>query len=63
MTETPSKIIDRAMLRALVDAGYAPLSDLVEYDAKRDFANSLDEGYAAIRNRMASGGPGWEPKR
>jgi hypothetical protein len=33
-----------------------------EYDADKDFADSLNEGYKAIRERMAEGGPGWEPK-
>lgn len=33
-----------------------------EYDAQKDFAGSLEVGYAAIRERMANGGPGWEPK-
>jgi DNA modification methylase len=32
------------------------------YDAQDDFAKSLDVGYAAIRERMAEGGPGWTPK-
>jgi hypothetical protein len=32
------------------------------YDAQDDFAKSLDVGYAAIRERMAKGGPGWTPK-
>lgn len=32
------------------------------YDAQDDFAKSLDVGYAAIRERQAAGGPGWEPK-
>lgn len=31
------------------------------YDAQDDFAKSLDVGYAAIRERVASGGPGWTP--
>jgi chromosomal replication initiation ATPase DnaA len=33
-----------------------------DYNGQRDFARSLDEGYAAIRDRMAAGGPGWTPK-
>lgn len=32
------------------------------YDGTNDFAKSLDVGYAAIRERMAAGGKGWEPK-
>jgi hypothetical protein len=34
-----------------------------DYDGHRDFDESLKVGYAAIRERMANGGPGWEPKR
>jgi len=33
-----------------------------EYDAQDDFAKSLEEGYRAIRERVAAGGPGWVPK-
>ena len=33
-----------------------------EYDAKDDFAKSLEEGYRAIRERVAAGGPKWVPK-
>lgn len=32
-----------------------------EYDKDKDFAGSLNDGYAAIRDRMAAGGPGWTP--
>jgi hypothetical protein len=32
------------------------------YDGADDFSNSLNVGYSAIRDRMAAGGPGWEPK-
>ena len=32
------------------------------YDSTDDFAKSLDEGYRAIRERVAAGGPGWVPK-
>lgn len=31
------------------------------YDADKDFAASLDVGYAHIRDRVAAGGPGWTP--
>lgn len=31
------------------------------YDAQDDFAKSLEVGYAAIRERQAAGGSGWEP--
>lgn len=32
------------------------------YDAGADFAGSLNEGYAAIRTRVANGGEPWQPK-
>ena len=32
------------------------------YDGIDDFAKSLDEGYRAIRERIAAGGEGWTPK-
>lgn len=63
MTDTPSKILDRAMLSACAEAGYVPVSDLVEYDASTDFANSIDAAYSAIRARVAAGGPGWRGPR
>jgi N6-adenosine-specific RNA methylase IME4 len=33
-----------------------------EYDAQDDFAKSVEEGYRAIRQRVAAGGPKWAPK-
>jgi hypothetical protein len=33
-----------------------------DYDKDKDLAGSLEVGYAAIRARVAKGGPGWEPK-
>lgn len=33
------------------------------YDAMDDFARSLEVGYIAIRERIAAGGPGWEPSK
>jgi hypothetical protein len=33
----------------------------LEYDGNADFAGSLEVAYAAIRERMAAGGPGWVP--
>ena len=32
------------------------------YNGTDDFAKSLDVGYAAVRERVAAGGPGWTPK-
>jgi hypothetical protein len=31
------------------------------YDAADDFAKSLNVAYSAIRQRVATGGPGWTP--
>ena len=33
-----------------------------KYDAQDDFAKSLEEGYRAIRERVAAGGSRWAPK-
>ena len=33
-----------------------------EYDAQDDFAKSLEDGYRAVRERVAAGGPKWVPK-
>lgn len=33
-----------------------------DYNATDDFARSIDEAYRVIRERMANGGPGWNPK-
>lgn len=33
-----------------------------DYDGQKDFEGSLDVGYAAIKARVAAGGPGWTPK-
>lgn len=32
------------------------------YDARQDLERSITEGFRAIRERVANGGPGWEPK-
>ena len=32
------------------------------YDAQADFAGSLDVAYAAVRERVAQGGPTWTPQ-
>lgn len=49
------------LFQALSDAMRVVWSN-VDYDADDDFAKSLDEGYRAIRERQANGGPGWTPK-
>jgi len=33
-----------------------------QYDAEKDFAGSLEEGYRTIRERVAAGGEPWVPK-
>jgi hypothetical protein len=33
-----------------------------EYDAERDLAESINEAYRAIRERIANGGPRWVPR-
>jgi hypothetical protein len=32
------------------------------YDAADDFSRSIDDCYAAIRDRVAAGGKGWKPR-
>lgn len=32
------------------------------YDPSADMGKSLEDCYAAVRARVAAGGPGWEPK-
>ena len=31
------------------------------YDSQQDLAGSLRDGYAAVRDRVANGGSGWDP--
>jgi hypothetical protein len=33
-----------------------------DYDAHKDVQGSFKEAYAAIRERMRKGGPGWSPR-
>lgn len=33
-----------------------------EYNARKDLAGSIAEGFRAMRERQASGGPGWTRK-
>lgn len=33
-----------------------------EYDSNKDVEGSFNDAYAAVRARVAQGGPGWEPK-
>lgn len=34
----------------------------LEYDSAKDVEGSFNDAYAAVRERVAKGGPGWEPK-
>jgi Holliday junction resolvase RusA-like endonuclease len=47
-SETPRLIVRIARLEAR------------EYDGQADLAGSIKEGFAAIRDRVAAGGPGWQ---
>lgn len=33
-----------------------------QYDARKDLAGSITDGFRTIRERVATGGPAWEPK-
>lgn len=46
----------------LAESNYGRRELFDNYDADKDFAGSLNEGYRAIRERVAAGGPGWTPK-
>jgi hypothetical protein len=46
---------------ALIDASGAETCR-EPYNGEKDFAGSLLVAYAAIRERMAAGGPAWDPK-
>jgi N6-adenosine-specific RNA methylase IME4 len=37
-------------------------NEIAPYDANADFAGSLDDCYAAVRERVAAGGEGWKPR-
>lgn len=39
-----------------------PVEPPDDYDAAKDLAGSISEGFKAIRERVAAGGKGWEPK-
>lgn len=58
-TENPAPIpIDKSAREALAEGEGCG----EPYDGQQDFAQSLLVAYAAIRDRMAAGGLGWEPK-
>lgn len=37
-------------------------ASLLDYDPGKDVEGSFNDAYAAVRERIAAGGPGWEPK-
>jgi hypothetical protein len=37
-------------------------NEISPYDANADFAGSLNDCYAAVRDRVAAGGEGWKPR-
>jgi N6-adenosine-specific RNA methylase IME4 len=37
-------------------------NEIAPYDANADFAGSLDDCYAAVRERVAAGGEEWKPR-
>ena len=41
--------------------GKAATKKCNSYDAGKDFEGSLNDGYEAIKDRVAAGGPGWTP--
>jgi hypothetical protein len=56
MGELANAALERSGLGFFVRVRAAP------YDGADDFAKSLEEGYRAIRERVAAGGEGWTPK-
>jgi hypothetical protein len=51
----------RALSKEQTATNEAPEQD-ESYDAADDFSRSIDEAYAAIRERKARGGKGWTPR-
>ena len=40
----------------------AQVFEIDDSDANADFAGSLDDCYAAVRDRVTAGGEGWKPR-
>ena len=53
---------DIAGYALLISRELEPPKPAGEYDGQKDLGGSLNDGYAAIRERVANGGPGWERK-
>ena len=41
---------------------FKPIEPDPDYDSAKDVEGSFNDAYAAVRERMANGGKGWEPK-
>lgn len=41
--------------------GFDRLDSKMTFDSEKDFSESVQEAFRAIRERMANGGPGWAP--
>lgn len=52
------------MITARVEALEAAVVTIrgATFDPRKDFEKSMEEGFRVIRERVAAGGPGWEPK-
>ncbi|HXJ00957.1 MAG TPA: DUF6378 domain-containing protein [Micropepsaceae bacterium] len=53
---------DIAGYALLISRQLAAPEPAAEYDGQKDLSGTFTEGYQAIRERMAKGGPGWERK-
>jgi hypothetical protein len=53
--------LQRRALRKANELFLQRLQAEAQYDPVDDFARSIDDAYARIRERMANGGKGWTP--
>ena len=56
------KVVPISLIRANVPTWCRRVDEAGAYNGEDDFAESLKEGYRAIRERVANGGPPWTPK-
>lgn len=66
-TELASLTVEIAAAAAKLDAAMEAVKRYLagqpppdDYDGQKDFSGSLDEGYRAVRERVAAGGAGWQ---
>lgn len=45
-----------------VEKAAPSIQEAFDYNARKDFSDSIDECYREVRKRQADGGPGWTPK-